>query len=76
MLDLSKIPLRRRALVLDSTAFYAGIPFTGTSKYYTTPLVIREVSHNQILSMAISALIESNRLIIIESLPNLIEKQG
>ncbi|MCP8316000.1 MAG: nucleotide-binding protein [archaeon] len=71
---LSKIPLRRKALVLDTTAFYAVIPFTGTSKYYTTPSVIREVSHNQTLSMAISALIESNRLIIIEPLNDLIEE--
>ncbi|MGQ9469325.1 MAG: NOB1 family endonuclease [Nitrososphaerales archaeon] len=71
---LSKISFRKKALVLDSTAFYAGVPFTGTSKYHTTPSVIREVSHNQALSMAILALIESNRLIIIEPLHNLIEE--
>ncbi|MEM2872972.1 MAG: hypothetical protein QXD82_02250 [Nitrososphaerales archaeon] len=70
----SKISARKRALVLDSTAFYAGIPFTSVSKYYTTPLVISEVSHTKTLSMAISALTESNRLLIIEPLHNSIEE--
>lgn len=74
MLALSKVPLGKKVFVLDSTAFYAGIPFMSTSKYYSTSLVIREVSHNQILSMAISALLESNRLTIIEPLHNLVEE--
>jgi len=74
VLALDKIPLRRKALVLDSTAFYAGIPFTGISKYYATSLVIREVSHNQTLSMAISALMDSKRLIIVEPSHDLIEE--
>ncbi|MCP8304220.1 MAG: nucleotide-binding protein [archaeon] len=57
---------KRGALVLDSTAFYAGIPSTGISTYHTTPHVIREVSHNRVLKMAISALIESGKLIVTE----------
>ncbi len=35
------------AYVLDSTAFYAGIPYQGSGRYYTTYLVLEEVkTHN------------------------------
>ncbi len=36
------------AYVLDSTAFYAGIPYQGSGRYYTTYLVLEEVKHNNI----------------------------
>ncbi|MCP8323543.1 MAG: hypothetical protein L6N96_05135 [Candidatus Methylarchaceae archaeon HK02M2] len=65
---------KKRALVLDSTAFYAGIPYTGISIYFTTPQIIREISHNRALKMAISALIESGRLIVTEVVRNLIDE--
>ena len=34
--------------VLDSTAFYAGIPYQGDGRYYTTYLVLEEVKHQSI----------------------------
>jgi len=41
------------AYVLDSTAFYAGIPYQGNGKYYTTYLVLEEVKHNSVGSSLI-----------------------
>jgi UPF0271 protein len=73
-LILSKISKRKRALVLDSTAFYAGVPSTSISKYCTTPSVVKEVSHIKKLSMIVSALIDSNKLSIIEPLDNSVEE--
>ncbi len=34
--------------VLDSTAFYAGIPYQGDGRYYTTYLVLEEIKHQSI----------------------------
>ena len=36
------------AYVLDSTAFYAGIPYQGSGRYYTTYLVLEEVKHHSV----------------------------
>lgn len=36
------------AYVLDSTAFYAGIPYQGSGRYYTTYLVLEEVKHHNL----------------------------
>lgn len=41
------------ALVLDSTAFYAGIPYQGSGRYYTTYFVLEEVRHHNIGSSLI-----------------------
>lgn len=41
------------ALVLDSTAFYAGIPYQGNGRYYTTYLVLDEVKHHSVGSSLI-----------------------
>lgn len=73
-MTLSKNQTRKKALVLDSTAFYAGIPLIGKSKYYTTPSVINEVSHIKTLNMTLSTLLDSNRLFIIEPPHNLLEE--
>ncbi|MCS7116014.1 MAG: nucleotide-binding protein [Nitrososphaerota archaeon] len=66
MLGREKIKLNRskRVLILDSTAFYAGIPFTSTSTYYTTSSVIQEVKHTRTSKTAIESLIEAGRLIV------------
>ena len=39
--------------VLDSTAFYAGIPYQGNGRYYTTYLVLEEVKHHNVGSSLI-----------------------
>ena len=49
-------------VVLDATAFYAGVPYTGQGTYYTTDLVIKEVSHTRIKSASIDGLVEAGRL--------------
>ena len=36
------------AYVLDSTAFYVGIPYQGKGRYYTTYLVLEEVKHHNV----------------------------
>jgi len=40
--------LSEPAYVLDSTAFYAGIPYQGSDRYYTTYLVLEEVKHHNV----------------------------
>lgn len=41
------------AYVLDSTAFYAGIPYQGSGRYFTTYLVLEEVKHHSVGSSLI-----------------------
>jgi UPF0271 protein len=41
------------AFVLDSTAFYAGIPYQGNGRYFTTYLVLEEVKHHSVGSSLI-----------------------
>jgi UPF0271 protein len=45
--------LSEPAFVLDSTAFYAGIPYQGNGKYYTTYMVLEEVKHHNVGSSLI-----------------------
>jgi endoribonuclease Nob1 len=45
--------LSEPAFVLDSTAFYAGIPYQGNGRYYTTYLVLEEVKHHSVGSSLI-----------------------
>jgi endoribonuclease Nob1 len=45
--------LSESAYVLDSTAFYAGIPYQGNGRYYTTYLVLEEVKHHNVGSSLI-----------------------
>jgi UPF0271 protein len=40
--------LSEPAYVLDSTAFYAGIPYQGSGRYYTTYMVLEEVKHHNV----------------------------
>jgi len=50
--------------VLDSTAFYAGIPFSSNEPNYTTSLVYNEIEHIKKDHDAIQILIETKRLMI------------
>jgi len=45
--------LSEPSYVLDSTAFYAGIPYQGSGRYYTTYLVLEEVKHHGVGSSLI-----------------------
>jgi len=45
--------LSEPAYILDSTAFYAGIPYQGNGRYYTTYLVLEEVKHHNVGSSLI-----------------------
>jgi UPF0271 protein len=45
--------LSEPSYVLDSTAFYAGIPYQGNGRYYTTYLVLEEVKHHGVGSSLI-----------------------
>lgn len=38
---------------MDSTAFYAGIPYQGNGRYYTTYLVLEEIKHHSVGSSLI-----------------------
>ena len=55
----------KKAYILDSTAFYADIPFNSTITYFTTPNVIEEVFHGTIRKTSIESYIEIGRLKII-----------
>jgi UPF0271 protein len=52
--------------VLDATSFYAGIPFSSQEKSFTTPLVFEEIKHIKKSHDAVQALIDLDRLQIIE----------
>lgn len=49
-------------VVLDATAFYSGVPYSGLECYKTTPQVLREVSHGSRYPAVISTLVDSKRL--------------
>ena len=44
--------------ILDSTAFYAGIPYQGNGRYYTTYLVLEEVKHHNVGSSLIHSRVQ------------------
>ncbi|QQG48374.1 MAG: NOB1 family endonuclease [archaeon] len=46
------------AYVLDSTAFYAGIPYQGNGRYFTTYLVLEEVRHHNVGSSLIHSRVQ------------------
>ena len=46
------------AYILDSTAFYAGIPYQGNGRYYTTYLVLEEVKHHSVGSSLIHSRVQ------------------
>jgi UPF0271 protein len=52
--------------VLDSSAFYAGIPFSSNESSYITPLVFDEIQHIKKDHDAVQILIETKRLTVSE----------
>ena len=52
--------------VLDASAFYAGIPFASSEKSYTTSLVLDEIKHIKKNHEAVSVLIDTKRLEIVD----------
>jgi len=50
--------LSEPAYVLDSTAFYAGIPYQGSGRYFTTYLVLEEVRHHNVGSSLIHSRVQ------------------
>lgn len=53
-------------LVLDASAFYAGIPFQSSRKCYSTKAIYDEVKHIRQAYAALDALIDSGNLTILE----------
>tara|TARA_Y100000590_G_scaffold66244_1_gene71696 strand:+ start:794 stop:1300 length:507 start_codon:yes stop_codon:yes gene_type:complete len=53
-------------IIIDSTAFYAGLPFRSLDCYYTTIQINEELQKIPFFSSRIETLIHSNRLQIIE----------
>jgi UPF0271 protein len=52
--------------ILDATSFYAGVPFSSQEQSFTTPLVFEEIKHIKKSHDAVQALIDLERLRIIE----------
>ncbi|MCZ6648631.1 MAG: hypothetical protein O7B30_05270 [Thaumarchaeota archaeon] len=52
-------------LILDSTAFYAGIPFSSSEIMYTTPQVFDEIAKGKNVYLRVKGLIDSDRLRIL-----------
>ena len=50
--------------VLDSSAFYAGIPFSSNEPSYITPLIYNEIEHIKKDHDAVRILIETKRLTV------------
>mgnify|MGYP000095780616 CR=1 FL=1 len=57
---------KTRTLILDATAFYAGVPYTGLECYKTTAEVLKEVTHSGKYLAIINTLIDSKRLVVEE----------
>jgi|TARA_B100001750_G_C15491068_1_gene591295 UPF0271 protein len=51
-------------IILDTTAFYAGIPFQSSEQFVTTDLVYQEVYRIPTLNKKIEPLIDTKRIII------------
>ena len=60
--------------ILDASAFYAGIPFGSSDRYYTTTLVLDEIQHIKKNYNALETLIQTKRLFIREPELNFVEK--
>ena len=54
--------IQESVIVLDATAFYAGLPFSSAVLCYTSPQVLEEVSRGRGLGTKVGALMESGRL--------------
>tara|TARA_Y100000780_G_C13662323_1_gene409137 strand:+ start:540 stop:1058 length:519 start_codon:yes stop_codon:yes gene_type:complete len=50
------------SVILDASAFYAGIPFLGSMKYYTTTNVFEEIKHIKRSFSILEALIDVGNL--------------
>jgi len=57
---------KSRTMILDATAFYAGVPYTGLGCYKTTAEVLKEVTHSSKYLTIINTLIDSKRLLVEE----------
>jgi len=54
------------SVILDASAFYAGIPFSGLLKYCTTGKVFEEIRHIKSSISAIEVLVQTGNLKVIE----------
>ncbi|MEM2760733.1 MAG: NOB1 family endonuclease [Nitrososphaerales archaeon] len=54
------------SVILDASAFYAGIPFLGSSKCYTTGSILNEIKHIKKAFSVIEALIDAGNVVIKE----------
>lgn len=52
-------------MILDASAFYAGVPFGSPSTYHTTPEVYEEIEHIKRAQRAADALQEMGRLVVL-----------
>lgn len=55
---------KSRKLILDATAFYAGVPYTSLECYLTTAEVLKEVTHSSKHIAIIDTLLDSKRLVV------------
>lgn len=51
-------------MILDASAFYAGVPFGSPDIYYTTPAVYEEVEHIKGRQEAVRALVDAGKLTV------------
>lgn len=54
-------------VILDASAFYAGVPFGSPDAYHTTPEVYDEVSHIKGRQDAVRALVDAGRLVVVSA---------
>ena len=56
-------------MILDASAFYAGVPFGSPDAYHTTPAVYEEIEHIKGRQKAVRALADAGKLIIMSPDP-------
>ncbi len=65
-----------KVVVLDATAFYAGIPLSSSSsiQYYTTTTVLNEVKHIKQSIDAMDLLVKTGKLVVVDPRQEYIEE--
>lgn len=56
-------------MILDASAFYAGVPFGSPDAYHTTPAVYEEIEHIKGRQKAVRALVDAGKLAIMSPDP-------
>ena len=63
-----------KVIIIDATAFYAGVPYNSLDTYYTTEPVVEEIAHIKTKSGSLENLIEIGRVRVYRPSEQYLEK--